>query len=236
MFSPFSFVQKIYRFLIASNDIVYFCFLVRITAHRSILSAASEYFKNLLLNATKRKKHHILKRIYGHNLKAVTDFCYTGIININESNVFEILKTATQLQFSDVEKKCCLFLSKNLSVLNCLTIWTSDELKPLLYSKDLLEAAKRFAKEHFVEIVKSDIFNQLDFEHFLDLLKTDELIIYSEEEVFNTMMQWVNYDGYARKRYVRKLLPAIQFAYLKSSVSIRVLCHHRLFINATIVI
>lgn len=144
------------------------------------------------------------------------DFCYTGNIEITEANVYELIGAASKMEFEHIEQKCQRFLQEKLSVTNCLTIWTLVE--PFINFNELVQSAIRTAQKNFNEVINHRQYLQIDVEHLLDFLKSDELNVYSEEEVFNALVKWVTYDENDRKRYVKELLSTIRFAYLKPEV------------------
>lgn len=66
-----------------------------------------------IANATeKTEKEIILSQISGDNLKQLIDFCYTGVIDINLENVYELLEAASQIQLTYIEMKCKEYWTK----------------------------------------------------------------------------------------------------------------------------
>lgn len=158
----------------------------------------------------------VLKDIDGHSLKEIIDFCYSGIIDVNETSVGRILETATQLEFSYIQRKCNRFLWGNLSITNGLLVWSS--MTPDTNLKEVRKSVLGFIEKHFTDVVNQPEFFQLDAEHLFELLKSDDLNIWSEEEVFHALLKWTEYDENGRKDHVKKLLSAIRLTHLKSHV------------------
>lgn len=165
----------------------------------------------------KNEREIILHEINGAELKLLIDFCYTGIIEINELNVYGLLETATRIEFTRMETKCKEFLLRKMNVLNCLTIWISVE--PFTHLNDLVKLAMQYAKVNFVDVVETREFLLLDAERLSVLLKSDNLNVFSEEEVFNAVAKWLDYDEGNRKCHVSNLLSHVRFTHLKSKVS-----------------
>lgn len=164
----------------------------------------------------KNQKEINLHEIHGNELKALIDFCYTGYIDINETNVMELMETASRTEFTLIEDACACFLRQKLNVLNCLMTWISIE--PFINLKRLTGMALKMVEENFVEVAETQEFLLLDVGHLSTLLKSDGLNVYSEEEVFNALSKWVNYDQENRKCNVKYLLETIRFSQLKMKV------------------
>lgn len=144
------------------------------------------------------------------------DFCYTGSIDINETNVFKLFDTASRTEFTLIEDACSQFLQDNLNVSNCLNTWTLSDCFPNL--KVLTALAMKFVQENFVDVAETNEFLLLDAGHLTALLIGDGLIVFSEEEVFNAMSKWINYDFDNRKHHASDLLVTIRYAELNSKV------------------
>lgn len=191
----------------------------RISAHRVILSAASPYFRAMFTIDMKEKQQAeiILNDIHGHDLKILIEFCYTSVIDINESNVYGLLEAATRMEFHHLEQKCYDFLSGNLSVSNCLIVWAAVD--PFANLRQLVRMAVDCAEMHFSQVTGSHEFLLLESERLKILLESNDLNIWSEEEVFNALCKWIHYDENNRKPLVRELLPTIRLLHIRSEVS-----------------
>ena len=53
-------------------------------------------------------------------MENMVDFFYSGEIEISENNVQELLPVTCLLQVQSVQKACCEFLKRQLSLENCL--------------------------------------------------------------------------------------------------------------------
>lgn len=159
-----------------------------------------------------------LPDVNGNQLRTLIDFCYTGVIAITQQNVYDILSVASPLGFTHIEIKCAEFLSNHLNASNCLTIWAAVDR--YLNFKDLVEMAMNYAKVHFVEVIETDEFFELDSNRLLILLTSDDLNVWSEEDVFQAMVNWVIYNEEVRAAHVHELLSAVRFTQLTPNVRI----------------
>lgn len=164
----------------------------------------------------KNQAEIVLEEIHGDELKILMNFCYTGLIDINEINVYAILEAASRLEFDDIENECYNFLSNELNVTTCLTTWTTVQC--FINFKKLSESAFRCAEENFLEVIESNEFLLLSSNHLFCLLQSEDLDVWSEEDVFNAFVKWVNYSKDTRKFEVKRLLSAIRLTRLRPQV------------------
>lgn len=165
----------------------------------------------------KNQNEITLQDVNGACLKALIDCCYSGSIEINEGNMYEILLTASRLNFCQVELACYSSLSKILNASNCLNMWS------VVHSPDsrneLTEAIIHCAGLNFDKIVHLEDFLLLNADQLLLLLQSDKLNVWSEEEVFNALVRWIDYDPSSRNTDIKKLMSAIRFIHLRPRVS-----------------
>lgn len=67
---------------------------------------------------------------------------------------------------------------------------------------------------------KNQEFYQLSAEQLASLLKSDDLNVPSEQEVFNALMDWVQHDFSGREKHIPDLLALIRLPLLSPAVSI----------------
>ncbi|KAK6013648.1 BTB/POZ domain protein, partial [Ostertagia ostertagi] len=77
----------------------------RISAHRVVLAASTSYFEAMFTNdmAESRLREIEIKDVKASALEALIDFCYSGKIKINSTNVWTVLATACLLQLNEVQ-------------------------------------------------------------------------------------------------------------------------------------
>ena len=88
---------------------------------------------------------------------------------------------------------------------------------------ELFALADSYAQEHYQQVVQSQEFLELDGRDLAGLIQSEELNVRNEEQVFESVMQWVNFNSESRKKelpdilkYVR--LPLLERNYLVSKV------------------
>ncbi|XP_042906342.1 kelch-like protein 5 isoform X2 [Parasteatoda tepidariorum] len=186
---------------------------IEITAHRLVLSSASDYFYAMftsdLMEAT-------LSRVPMEGtdpiaLQALVEFCYTGEIHLTEENVETTLSTANVLQISEVVKACCDFLASRLHPSNCIGFSLFSESQGCM---DLHQAALTYVMDHFMEVIPNQEYLLLTADEVKKLLASDMLNVPSEEEAFQSLMMWVDYDLPNRRKDLPSLLETIKLPLL----------------------
>ncbi|XP_055837130.1 kelch-like protein diablo [Episyrphus balteatus] len=181
----------------------------RISAHRIILSAASEYFLGLL------QKPEIteltIDDVDGNILKLLLNFIYTASIEISSETVYDIMRTSSLFKLNTVEAECSEFLSRSLDKTNCLGV--ALNCKENNY-RELFEKAFMFAAQHFIQIIDEEEFLTLELELLVQLLKRNDLCVRSEEDVFRGIIRWIEHDKTNRESHSMELLSYLRFPLL----------------------
>lgn len=156
--------------------------------------------------------------IDGATLASVVKCFYTGEIEIDEKNVEALLVAASFLLFPHLEAKCTDFLRQPdlVNESNCLGIWT---LARSYAFEDLKEIAFPFVIDNFAELVGNEDFHGMNKSDLMELLENDELVVDSEEDVFNAVVDWVEFDSAKRKTDFADLVRGVRLHLLSSSVS-----------------
>lgn len=156
-------------------------------------------------------------KVNGITLNSVVKYCYTGCIDINDTNITELLAASTMMQFKAVEEKCIEFLKQQLqsNPINCLKLYSVADTYSFLRLK---EQSIQTASEHFSIISKIDDFMQLDVELLKEILASDNISV-AEEEVFEAAMTWIEYDEANRKKFIEEILTTVRLTQVDSKVS-----------------
>ena len=83
-------------------------------AHRNVLASYSDYFYAMFADGMKESNQEVIElkdeSLSPHVFKVVMDSIFTGKLQIQRENVFEVLAAADYLQMRNVLKQCCDFL------------------------------------------------------------------------------------------------------------------------------
>ncbi|XP_078004059.1 kelch-like protein 4 isoform X2 [Phascolarctos cinereus] len=184
-----------------------------IPAHRLVLSAASDYFAAMFTNDVLEAKQEEIKMegIDPDALKALVHYAYTGVLELKEDTIENLLSAACLLQLSQVIEVCCNFLIKQLHPSNCLGIRSFGDAQGCMY---LLKVAHDYTMEHFVEVTKNQEFLLLPANEIAKLLSSDDINVPDEEAIFHALMIWVKHDFQNRQQHLGMLLSLIRLPLL----------------------
>ncbi|XP_077289476.1 kelch-like protein 25 isoform X2 [Arctopsyche grandis] len=168
-----------------------------IQAHLVVLMACSEIFMT---------KENLLNDVFSDYddevIDAILKYCYTGEINIGDKHRKKLLELANRLevnippQFKTVNKSNCLNVLKS----------TADS--------ELLRKAMDLTLENFETLHKTQGFLNLPLFNLMEILKSNDLLVHSEESVFNAVKLWVNHDDANRKSDLAQLMRFVRLSLL----------------------
>lgn len=187
-------------------------FIRRILAHRVILCGANENFDEYFRIGAPDKQRNFfqIEGVAEAALLSLIEFCYTGEIYINHDTVDDLLVAARIFRFEKLNNKCT---EHYLCPANCLLkLKNADDI--------LKEKMRNYALDHFMEVVNCEEFRQLDRQPLTDLLKSDNLNVHSEEDVFEALTDWVEFELSGRKSLVPELIGMVRMNRLDQSVSL----------------
>ena len=125
-----------------------------------MLCAASPFFYNALNIDMTEKKEGVIK--LEQTSKAVMEdvlaYLYTGHVDINEHNVFDLLQSADFLIVPSLKLASVEFISETLSSSNCLMAYYSASR---YQCPDLQRQAKDFIFANFMSVTESADFQNL---------------------------------------------------------------------------
>lgn len=178
-------------------------------AHKVILAACSPYFNAMFSNhhAESRQDKIALNGIEWSTLDLLLRFMYTATVDISEANVQNLLSGANLLQLLPVVEACCQFLSARLDPENCLGICLFADVHGCA---NLREVSWRYALDNFREVAMTEEFLTIPISCLAELLKSEDLMVRSEEEVLDSVLKWVTHDFENREHCVSALLRQVK--------------------------
>jgi actin-binding protein IPP len=183
-----------------------------IKAHRIVLSSSSSYFAAMFGNSEfNENKEKIVKlvSINSRILRTLVDFIYTGVLEIDQINVQELLAAADMLQLHDVVSGCAQFLCRELHPSNALGILRFAEAHNC---KELAESAIGFINCHFPEVSEHEEILEVSQQMMTRLISSELIRVDSEFQVFLVALRWINHEVSIRKRFVFEILGNVRLS------------------------
>lgn len=171
------------------------------------MMSASNYFHALLGPNFKevKDKEVIIADVDGATLKSIIDYCYTGNITINNENIMSIISVASRMEMVEIERECEHHWMRNLAFHNVVETFMSADKYSLTV---LRKKSINLMCVSFDNVTASQL-KKLDFQHFVELLKCNE-IFGPEEDVCRKLIQWVDHDKKNRSKNAAALLKLVK--------------------------
>ena len=184
-------------------------------AHKTVLAASSPYFSSLFANTDRRKKIVNIEVLQASVMEDVLTYLYTGRVKISESNVQELVASASYLDIAELKESGSKFLEERLCIYNSLSSFTLAEASNL---PELKEASRDMILKNFSLVSKTEEFLRLSAAQLESWLSNDSLEnIKSEREVYaEALLRWYNFDEKNRGADFSKLFEHIPLASLPS--------------------
>ncbi|CAJ1071585.1 kelch-like protein 40a [Xyrichtys novacula] len=178
--------------------------------HRLVLAASSPFFKAMFLSDLEesKKKEITLKDVEPGVMGMILRYLYTSDINLTEQNVQDIFMVANMYQIPSIFSVCVTYLQEKLVLGNCLAIF---RLGLLLDCPRLALAARDFICERFQVVVRDQDFLQLGPSELAIIITSDALNVEQEEQVFESLMEWIKHDETNRVKDLPELLHCVRF-------------------------
>ncbi|XP_055341971.1 kelch-like protein 3 [Paramacrobiotus metropolitanus] len=190
---------------------------VGIPCHRIVLTVHSEYFRAAFTQEWKESTQQVyqLRNIDSQTLNELVEYAYTLNISLNGDNVEHILIAAQFLQIATVVRFCWDYVEKHLHLSNCLLV---HALASNYHNPNVADAALGFIRRHFLEFVEGHDFLQMDAQQLILVIGSDVLDVPSEDQVFQAVMRWWEYDRPGRLAHLQSLLQTVRVPFLTSHV------------------
>ncbi|XP_077288687.1 kelch-like protein 7 [Arctopsyche grandis] len=166
-------------------------------AHLIVLATCSKFF-----GTNEGEVEDIFSEYDDEVIEAILKYCYTGEISIDEKHVEKLMELANRLEVK-IPKQY-----KTVDLSNCLEVLESTG------DSKLLKEAVDLTLENFETLHKTQGFLNLPLFNVMEILKSNDLLVRSEESVFNAVKLWVNHDNANRKSDLAQLMRFVRLSLL----------------------
>ncbi|XP_055329933.1 kelch-like protein 12 [Paramacrobiotus metropolitanus] len=184
-----------------------------IPCHRNVLSVHSAYFRTVFTQDWKDSSEPVfqLRNIDSRTLNQLVKYAYTLIVDLNDNNVERIVIAAQFLQMGSLELLCWDYVEQHMRVSNYLAVHT---LASNHHHPRLAAAALELTLLHFLPVAESQDFLELDAQQLIALLASDNVDVFSEDQVLQAVLRWLDHDRSERLDDAAAILQTIRVAFL----------------------
>ena len=173
--------------------------------HKILLATGSGYFETLFSWHKDQQDFH-LKEVTKDAMDQILSWMYSHRLTLREDNLPDVLKTAHYLDCFEVVEQCKNFLMKELCFENVLGFWTFAAIYQI---HDLEEELVRYVAYHFRQVQKTEEFLEMTTENLQTVLERNDINA-DEKTVFQSLMNWINYEKDSRQGYLPNLLQCVR--------------------------
>ena len=186
----------------------------RFPANRLILSCFSPYFEKMFTTSMKERYEDTVqvKGVSERSMNTLIEFIYTRNLNLDTTNVAEIIAASDFLQIDEAKNICFSFLSSTISVENCLEVF---KLANMFASKSLADKTIQLLSKNFLLISQGSDFKSLsktELESFISNLNRRAV---EESCLFEAMMRWIKEED-DRKEHLLQFLKLLDLNKISS--------------------
>ena len=181
-----------------------------VPAHKVVLASSIPFFA-AMFGIRMKESSETEVSLHGYDssaVKCLVEYAYTGKVEINQYNAQHVLVTADKFTLPNLVSFCAKFIERETVVSNCLSVREFAHHQNLA---DLHKYAEDFVIQNFSSVSKEEEFLQLPVKEVIELVKSDDILVGSEEDVYNAVTNWIRHDISTRKEHADELYDYVRF-------------------------
>ncbi|KAJ5080162.1 pep-cterm sorting domain-containing protein [Anaeramoeba ignava] len=128
----------------------------------------------------------ILQNVSCSILSSILNYFYSGKIEINLENAFEILFFSSKYLIDELIEISSNFIKKNFQIEITVDVL---KLSDSMNLNNLMDFSYQFILDNFDEFIKTPFFLELEENHLNSILSNDEILV-NEFEIFQSIIKW----------------------------------------------
>lgn len=163
--------------------------------HKVVLSSNCPYFRTLFTANMKERNQNVIDLkcppdIF-HSMDDFLTFLYTTKVQFTQDNVEALIVAADYFNVVELKELGCQFLQKKLNLSNGIALHC---FAGKYHCEPLRETTRDFLMENFTELSQTDEFLLTDSQQLLEIVSHDNIVVFSEEDLYKGIVRWVKHD------------------------------------------
>ena len=199
----------------------------RVKAHKNVLCATSPFFYNALNSDMKEQKEGVirLEETSKDVMEEVLEYLYTGHVDINERNACDLIQAGDYFLIPSLKDLSSTFILQTLCASNCVFVYY---FAAKYQCENLQKGARDFIFANFETVSKSEEFLNLNVQQMEEWISSDEIIVDSEERVFEIILRWFEANERRNRQNLFYLLRHVRCVYVTREYLFNVMLPHPL--------
>lgn len=185
--------------------------------HKVVLAASCPYFNSLFTMNMKERSQEVIELkcpTHADRMDDFLTFLYTSEVQLTNDNVEALIVTADFYNVHELKQLGCRFLQDNLSLSNGVALYG---FAGRYHCEPLREITRDFLIENFAVISQTEDYLSTSVEQLLEIVSSDGLVIFSEEELYEGILRWVKHATEDRLRFFGDLFSKVRLGDVKGS-------------------
>ena len=181
----------------------------RFPVHKAILAAHSSIFQSLFTTKSEQGISDVSIEGMDHStMEHVLTYIYTKNLVLDVEMAMCLIKTAGKFSIFGLHDYCSDYLISSINCKNCLLLKSFAEK---YHCSELAQAVDEYIVTNFYKIIRlHDDILRIPYSDMHFLIQNDKLNVISEEDCFNTVKKWLEFDPDNRSQYIFDLLSVVR--------------------------